>query len=105
MINEGKSYKAIDRHFGAGISTIGNIKKARVRICETARITLNMSAKITISPYFKPLISMEAALVKWIVNCRKMNVALNSQTIKMKAVELYETFSIKEHDDSNAMKP
>ena len=85
MTKEGKSHAAIACHFGLCINTFNRIKKAGSRIRKTADITPNMSTKRAISLHHETFIYMEAALVKWIVNCRKKNVALDMKAIRMKA--------------------
>ena len=99
MINIGKSHIDIMRHFGLDRSTIGKIKKAGSRIRKTVDITLNMSTKKFISPYYEPLIHKEAALVTWIAICRK-NIAMDRKTIQTKAMKLYETYSSNESEEN-----
>ena len=99
MKKEGKSFTAIARHFGVSRWTISRTMKVEDRIRNTADSTLNPSAKKLISPYHKPLLLMETALVRWIEDCRQKNMALDKKIIQRKAMSLYETFSSKETDD------
>ena len=99
MKKEGESSSAIARHFGVSRTTILETMKVEDRIRKTADSTFNMSTKLLISPYYKPLIFMETALIRWIEDCRQKNIALDLKIIQRKAMSLFETFSSKETDD------
>lgn len=58
-----------------------------------------MSIKKIISPNHESLIHMEAALVSWILNCRKKNIALDRKATQSKAINLYELYKYKETDE------
>ena len=82
MIKEGKSCAAISRHFGVSVRTFFHIKMLECRIRKTAEITVDNSAKKIISPRYKPLILMEAALIclgnnkHWIARPSKLELRI-----------------------------
>ena len=55
-----------------------------------------MSAKMIISPRYKPFILIKADFTTWIKFCMRNNIILDCKTVKTKARDLYETFSSNE---------
>ena len=84
MLEEGQTCTAVARHFGVSIDTITRIKKSKERVRMTADITFNMSTKQIISPYHKPRILMEAALVAWIVERSQKNLVLDEKLSQLR---------------------
>uniref|UniRef100_A0A8C6LNN1 HTH psq-type domain-containing protein n=1 Tax=Nothobranchius furzeri TaxID=105023 RepID=A0A8C6LNN1_NOTFU len=71
MLNEGRSYAAVARHFGVNESTVRYIKKDEVKIRKTASITFSKSAKRVVTARNKAIVSLEGALSIWIADCQK----------------------------------
>uniref|UniRef100_K7FQ19 HTH CENPB-type domain-containing protein n=1 Tax=Pelodiscus sinensis TaxID=13735 RepID=K7FQ19_PELSI len=99
MLKEGRSYAAAARHFGVNESTVRYIKKDEANIRKTAAITFSRSAKRVVTARNKTIVRMEGALAIWIADCRKKNIALDTNTIRTKALSLYEHFAAKEPQD------
>ena len=91
MLKEGRSYAAVARHFGVNESTVRYIKKDEAKIRKTASITFSKSAKRVVTARNKAIVSMEGALSIWIADCRKKQIPLDTNTIRTKALSLYET--------------
>ncbi|XP_068204963.1 uncharacterized protein [Palaemon carinicauda] len=105
MLKEGRSYAAAARHFVVNESTVRYIKKDEANIRKTAAITFSRSAKRVVTARNKTIVRMEGALAVWIADCRKKNIALDTNTIRTKALGLYENFAAKEpqgHDGDHA---
>lgn len=48
---------------------------------------------------------MESALALWIIGCRKKNITLDTNIIRIKAKKLYETFADSEEQDDAEARP
>ncbi|XP_066970065.1 tigger transposable element-derived protein 1-like [Macrobrachium rosenbergii] len=101
MLKEGRKFAAVACHFGVNESTIRYIYKDEAKIRKTAAITFNKSAKRVVTARNKTIVRMEAALDVWIADCRKKNIALDTNIIQTKATSLYETFAAKEPEDDS----
>ncbi|XP_064104371.1 tigger transposable element-derived protein 1-like [Macrobrachium nipponense] len=101
MLKEGRSYAAAARHFGVNESTVRYIKKDEANIRKTAAITFSRSVKRVVTARNKTIVRMEGALAIWIADCRKKNIALDTNTIRTKALSLYENFAAKEPQDDD----
>ncbi|XP_066984695.1 tigger transposable element-derived protein 1-like [Macrobrachium rosenbergii] len=101
MLKEGRKFMAVARHFGVNESTIRYIYKDEAKITKTAAITFNKSAKRVVTARNKTIVRMKAALAVWIADCRKNNIALDTNIIQTKARSLYETFAAKEPEDDS----
>ncbi|XP_066977814.1 tigger transposable element-derived protein 1-like [Macrobrachium rosenbergii] len=99
MLKEGRSYAALARHFGVNESTVRYIKKDEAKIRKTAAITFSKSAKQVVTARNKTIVRMEGALSIWIADCRQKKIALDTNTIRTKALRLYENFAAKEPQD------
>ncbi|XP_013360806.1 PREDICTED: tigger transposable element-derived protein 1-like isoform X2 [Chinchilla lanigera] len=93
MLKEGKSYAAVGRHYGINESTVRYIKKDEKNIRSTATITFNKTAKRVVTSRNKAIVRMECALALWINDCRKKSISLDTNTIRMKAKKLYDSFA------------
>ncbi|CAE1259784.1 unnamed protein product [Acanthosepion pharaonis] len=101
MLKEGRTFAAIARHSNVNESTFHYIKKDEANIRKTAAIIFNKSAKRVVMAHNTTIIRMEAALAVWIADCRKKNIALDTNIIQTKARSLYETFTTKELEDDS----
>ncbi|CAE1326199.1 unnamed protein product [Acanthosepion pharaonis] len=102
ILKEGIIFAAVARHFSVNESTVRYIKKDEANIRKTAAITFNMSAKRLVTARNKTIIRMEATLAVWIADCRRKNIALNTNILQTKARRLYETFAAKEPEDDSS---
>lgn len=93
MLKEGRTYAAVGRHFGLNESTVRYIKKDEKNIRSTAAVSFNKTAKRVVTSRNKVMVRMESALSLWISDCRKNNIALDSNTIRTKAKSLYDTYT------------
>ncbi|XP_060638038.2 chromobox protein homolog 3 isoform X1 [Anolis sagrei] len=103
MLNEGRSYAAVGRHYGINESTVRYIKKEEKNIRSTATVTFNKMAKRVITPRNKLIVKMESALALWINDCRKKNISLTTNTIRTKAKQLYD-YMAEKIEDQNCVK-
>ena len=71
MLKEGRSYTAVERHYGVNESTVHYIKKDKASIRKTAAINSSAKAKYVVTPRSKRIVKTEVALTLWIANCRK----------------------------------
>uniref|UniRef100_A0A3Q3KF68 DDE-1 domain-containing protein n=1 Tax=Monopterus albus TaxID=43700 RepID=A0A3Q3KF68_MONAL len=58
-----------------------------------ASVTVNTGAKRVVTSRNKDIVSMESALAVWISDCRKNNIALDTNIIREKARQLYNRFT------------
>lgn len=93
MLKEGKSYAAVGRHYGINESSVCYIKKEENNIRTTAAISFNKDAKRVVTVRNKTIVRMESALALWISDSRKKNITLDTNIIRTKAKQLYETFA------------
>nr|XP_003228935.1 PREDICTED: tigger transposable element-derived protein 1 isoform X2 [Anolis carolinensis] len=90
MLEERRSYAAVGRYYGISESTVRYIKKEEKNIRSTAMVTFNKMAKRVMTPRNKLIVKMESALALWIHDCRKENISLDTNTIRTKALQLYD---------------
>ena len=91
MFDKGKSFREISENTSLSTRTLRDIKKRRANITETAsRISVGMADQIKIGRN-ETIERMEALLHVWIVNQRERNIPLNLNTIKAKALTLFES--------------
>uniref|UniRef100_H9GPB4 HTH CENPB-type domain-containing protein n=1 Tax=Anolis carolinensis TaxID=28377 RepID=H9GPB4_ANOCA len=93
MLQERRSYAAVGRHYGINESTVRSIKKEEKNIRSTATVTFNKMAKRVITPRNKLIVKMESVLALWIHDCREENISLDTNTIRTKAMQLYDRTS------------
>lgn len=101
ILKEGRTFAAIACHFSVNESTDRYIKKDKANIRKMAAITFNKSVKRVVMACNTTIIRMEASLAVWIANCRKKNIALDTNIIQTKARNLYEIFAAKEPEDDS----
>ncbi|XP_070605228.1 tigger transposable element-derived protein 1-like [Erythrolamprus reginae] len=89
MLKAGQSNVEVGRHYGINESTVRYIKKDEKKIRQTSLISFNKAAKRMVTPRNKRLMKMEAALSVWVEDCRKKSIALDTNTIRTKAQQLY----------------
>ncbi|GAB1604778.1 tigger transposable element-derived protein 1-like, partial [Argonauta hians] len=88
------------RYYGINESSVRYIKKDEKKIRETAVLTFNTTAKRMVTSRNKIIVRMESALAVWISSCRKKHISLNTNTIRLKAKEMYEVFAAASDTDS-----
>ncbi|CAE1242309.1 unnamed protein product [Acanthosepion pharaonis] len=101
ILKKGRTYAAVASHFSVNESVVRYIKKDEANIRKTVAIFFNKSAMSVVMVCNKTIIRMEAALAVWIADCRKDNIALDTNIVKTKARSLYETFAAKELEDDS----
>ncbi|XP_062821287.1 tigger transposable element-derived protein 1-like [Anolis carolinensis] len=88
---------------GINESTVRDIKTEEENIQSTATVTFNEITKRVITPHTKSIVNMESALALWIDDCCKKNISLDTNTIRTKAMQLYdcmaENMEDQEEDD------
>ena len=93
MLKQGRSFAAVDHHYGIDESSVRYIKKDEKNIRTTAAVSFNKTAKSVVTSRNKAIVSMESALALWISGCRKKNISLDTNTIRTKAKKLKDTFA------------
>lgn len=93
MLKEGKRYVDVGRHYGLNESTVRYIQKKEKNIRATAKVNFNETAKRVVNTSNRGIVRMESALYVWISDCRKKNIALDTNTICEKARQLYRKFT------------
>ncbi|XP_070611616.1 zinc finger protein 277 isoform X2 [Erythrolamprus reginae] len=101
MLKEGRSYADVGRHYGINESSVRYIRKDEKKIRQTSLITFNKAAKRMVTPRNKRLMKMEAALSVWVQDCRKKSIALDTNTIRTKAQQLYTRLANTEGGDAD----
>ena len=102
MINEGKSYAAVGRHFGVNESTVRYIKKNEHAIRVSVDTNFCGSAKMAKSVRNKSIVKMESALALWIESLRNRSIPLDKKIIQRKALKLYSQFTRRQSGASTA---
>ncbi|XP_070582411.1 homocysteine-responsive endoplasmic reticulum-resident ubiquitin-like domain member 2 protein isoform X1 [Erythrolamprus reginae] len=105
MLKAGRSNVDVDRHYGINKSTVRYIRKDEKKIRQTSQITFNNAAKRMVTPRNKRLMKMEAALSVWVQDCRKKSIALDTNTIRTKAQQLYNRLEDTEGGDADEGNP
>ncbi|XP_070618050.1 tigger transposable element-derived protein 1-like [Erythrolamprus reginae] len=100
MLKAGHSNVEVGRHYGLNESTVRYIKKDEKKIRQTSLISFNKAAKRVVTPRNKRLMKMEAGLSVWLEDCRKKSIALDTNTIRTKAQQLYNRL---EHTDADGV--
>ncbi|XP_070612805.1 tigger transposable element-derived protein 1-like [Erythrolamprus reginae] len=101
MLKAGRSNVDVGRHYGINESTVRYIRKDEKKIRQTSQITFNKAAKRMVTPRNKRLMKMEAALSVWVQDCRKKSIALDTNTIRTKAQQLYNRLEDTEGGDAD----
>ncbi|XP_070591828.1 tigger transposable element-derived protein 1-like [Erythrolamprus reginae] len=104
MLKEGRSYADVGRHYGINELSVRYIRKDKKKIRQTSLITFNKAAKRMVTPRNKRLMKMEAALSVWVQDCRKKSIALDTNTIRTKAQQLYTRLANTEGGDADEGK-
>ncbi|XP_070590866.1 tigger transposable element-derived protein 1-like [Erythrolamprus reginae] len=101
MLKAGRSNVDVGRHYGINESTVRYIRKDEKKIRQTSQIMFNKAAKRMVTPRNKRLMKMEAALSVWVQDCRKKSIALDTNTIRTKAQQLYNRLADTEGGDAD----
>ncbi|XP_070600307.1 tigger transposable element-derived protein 1-like [Erythrolamprus reginae] len=105
MLKAGRSNVDVGRHYGINESTVRYIRKDEKKIRQTSQIMFNKAAKRMVTPRNKRLMKMEAALSVWVQDCRKKSIALDTNTIRTKAQQLYNRLADTEGGDADEGNP
>ncbi|XP_070613781.1 jerky protein homolog-like [Erythrolamprus reginae] len=105
MLKAGRSNVDVGRHYGINESTVRYIRKGEKTIRQTSQIMFNKAAKRMVTPRNKRLMKMEAALSVWVQDCRKKSIALDTNTIRTKAQQLYNCLADTEGGDADEGNP
>ncbi|XP_070600291.1 tigger transposable element-derived protein 1-like [Erythrolamprus reginae] len=101
MLKAGHSNVEVGRHYGINESTVRYIRKEEKKIRQSSLISFNKGAKRIVTPRNKRLMKMEAALSVWVQDCRKKSIALDTNTIRTKAQQLYNRLEDTEGGDAD----
>ena len=91
MVNEGKSYAAVWRHYGVSESTVRYIKKNEKAI--RSSVASSFCVKMVNVVRNKAIVKMEFALAFWTQDLGRKNIPLDTKMIRKKALNLYYIFS------------
>ncbi|XP_070607844.1 putative CENPB DNA-binding domain-containing protein 1 [Erythrolamprus reginae] len=101
MLKEGRSYADVGRQYGINESSVRTIRKDEKKIRQSSLMAFNKAAKRMVTPRNKRLMKMEAALSVWVQDCRKKSIALDTNTIRTKAQQLYNRLEDTEGGDAD----
>ncbi|XP_070606607.1 tigger transposable element derived 5-like [Erythrolamprus reginae] len=101
MLKEGRSYADVGRQYGINESSVRTIRKDEKKIRQSSLMAFNKAAKRMVTPRNKRLMKMEAALSVWVQDCCKKSIALDTNTIRTKAQQLYNRLEDTEGGDAD----
>ncbi|XP_070592166.1 tigger transposable element-derived protein 1-like isoform X2 [Erythrolamprus reginae] len=101
MLKEGRSYADVGRQYGINESSVRTIRDDEKKIRQSSLMAFNKAAKRMVTPRNKRLMKMEAALSLWVQDCRKKSIALDTNTIRTKAQQLYNRLEDTEEGDAD----
>ncbi|XP_070610006.1 tigger transposable element-derived protein 1-like [Erythrolamprus reginae] len=101
MLKEGRSYADFGRQYGINESSVRTIRDDEKKIRQSSLMAFNKAAKRMVTPRNKRLMKMEAALSLWVQDCRKKSIALDTNTIRTKAQQLYNRLEDTEEGDAD----
>ncbi|XP_070605089.1 tigger transposable element-derived protein 1-like [Erythrolamprus reginae] len=101
MLKGGRSYADVGRQYGINESSVRTIRDDEKKIRQSSLMAFNKAAKRMVTPRNKRLMKMEAALSLWVQDCRKKSIALDTNTIRTKAQQLYNRLEDTEGGDAD----
>ncbi|XP_070597570.1 tigger transposable element derived 5-like [Erythrolamprus reginae] len=101
MLKGGRSYADVGRQYGINESSVRTIRDNEKKIRQSSLMAFNKAAKRMVTPRNKRLMKMEAALSLWVQDCRKKSIALDTNTIRTKAQQLYNRLEDTEGGDAD----
>ncbi|XP_070618149.1 tigger transposable element-derived protein 1-like [Erythrolamprus reginae] len=101
MLKGERSYADVGRQYGINESSVRTIRDDEKKIRQSSLMAFNKAAKRMVTPRNKRLMKMEAALSLWVQDCRKKSIALDTNTIRTKAQQLYNRLEDTEEGDAD----
>ncbi|XP_077584094.1 uncharacterized protein LOC144204163 [Stigmatopora nigra] len=93
LLRQGAKFSAVARTYKMSESTIRSIKKEEDNIRSTLAINNSQTLKRVFTSRNKHIVRMESALVRWIHDCRKKKIPLDTNIMRNKARILYQEFA------------
>lgn len=104
MLWKGKTYATVGRHYGFNEIKIHYIKKNKAVIRNTVAVSFCENVKRVMTVRNKHIVRVESTLTLWIIDYKKKNIPLDSNSICEKVQKLYQQFATKDKAEGTEVK-